>query len=310
MGSGGGRSRWVVLGLLCGACRVPAAPLRASWPPSDAEPHGSSSATTGPARLSGGTAGLPSRSGPEAGYEWKRFQLSLGAQLIAEVDTVLRVDSETLGRGTEIDLEDDFDVDDSLFLGRIDAGWRFAKRHALDFSAFRLAREGTRVIDRDIQIGDVVFPVDARVTSESEQTIIKLAYRYAFLHRPRGHLGASIGAHTVDWSTEWRAGALALEEHFDVLVPLPVIGLFGSYALTSKLYLEASSEFFGLEYEEYDGFLNNTRLALEHRTFRHVGFGVGLDYFRIDASVESESRRLSASAEYDYLGLVGYLRIF
>ncbi|HEX6881780.1 MAG TPA: hypothetical protein VF530_00285, partial [Planctomycetota bacterium] len=63
-------------------------------------------------------------------------------------------------------------------------------------------------------------------------------------------------------------------------------------------------------YEEYDGFLNNTRIALEHRTFRHVGFGVGLDYFRIDASVESESGNLSVSAEYDYLGLVGYLRIF
>jgi len=297
-GSRCGLGRVLALGLLCGACRSAGAPLRVGGPAGGEELRAL------------GRAPEPRAREDANGYEWKRLQLSLGAQLIAEVDTVLRVDSETLGRGAEIDLEDDFDVDDSLFLGRIDAGWRFAKRHALDFSVFRLAREGTRVIDRDIQIGDVVFPVDARVTSESEQTIVKLAYRYAFLNRERWHVGASIGAHTMDWKTEWRAGSLALEEDFDVLVPLPVLGLFGSYALTPKLYLEASSEFFGLEYEEFDGFLNNTRLALEHRTFRHAGFGIGLDYFLIDASVESESGNLSASAEYDYLGLVGYLRIF
>jgi hypothetical protein len=246
----------------------------------------------------------------DEGYEWKRFGLSIGAQLIADMNTTLRVDSSTLGVGTEVDLESDFDVDDSLFLGRIDADWRFAKRHALDFSIFDLQRQGTRVIDRDIQIGDVVFPVNSRVTNEFEQLIVKLAYRYSFLNRQRWHVGASVGAHTMNWSTEWRTGALALEENFDLLVPLPVLGLFGSYALTPKLYLSASSEFFGLEYEEFDGFLNNTRLNLEHRTFEHIGFGIGLDYFLINASVESESGNLQAEAEYDYIGLLGFVRIF
>lgn len=246
----------------------------------------------------------------EEAYEWKRFGLSLGAQFVGTLDTNLRVDSPTLGVGTEIDLESDFNVDDSLFLGRIDANWRMARRHELDFSLFELDRQGTRVIDRDIQIGDTVFPVDAEVTSESDITVVKLAYRYAFLHRPRWHLGASLGVHALDWDTEWRAGALALHEDFGVLVPLPVVGLFGSYALSPRLYLNASSEFFGLEYEEFDGFMNNTRLALEHRTFEHLGFGLGLDYFLINASVESESGNLRAEAEYDYAGILGYVRIF
>ena len=34
---------------------------------------------------------------PEGPYEWKRFGLSLGLQLIAEVDTTLRVDSRRSG---------------------------------------------------------------------------------------------------------------------------------------------------------------------------------------------------------------------
>ena len=251
----------------------------------------------------------PARNADEA-YEWKRFGLSLGAQLIADARTIMRVDSSSLGEGTEIELEDDFNVDKNVFLGRVDASWRMGRRHELDFSLFQLSREGTRVIDRDIQIGDVVFPVNTSVTSEFKTLVVKLAYRYAFLHRERWHLGASLGVHAMDWSTEWKAGNLALHEDFDVLAPLPVIGLFGSVGLTPRLYLNASSEFFGLEYEEYDGFLNNTRLNLEHRTFDHVGFGIGLDYFLINAGVESESGNLTAEAETGYFGLLGFVRIY
>ncbi len=245
------------------------------------------------------------------GYEWKPFTLSLGGQLLATVNTTLRVDSSTLGTGTEIDLEDDFDVDDRLFAGRIDAEWRIAKRHALDFSVYDLQRKGTRVIDRDIQIGNVVFPVNTEVTNEFENLIVKLAYRYSIIHRTRWHAGASLGLHTMAWKTEWKTTAGAgQQEDFDFTAPLPVVGLFGSYALTPKLYLNAASEFFGLEYEEFDGFLNNTRLSLEHRTFEHVGFGIGLDYFLIDATLDSESGSLDAEAEYDYVGLMAFMRIY
>jgi hypothetical protein len=252
----------------------------------------------------------PPRDEGEETYEWERFELGIGAQLVATVDTTLRVDSPTLGVGTEMDLESDFNVDDRLFLGRVDADWRFAKRHALDFSAFKISREGTRVIDRDIQIGDVVFPIDTQVTNESDMLMIKLAYRYAFLYRPRWHLGASLGAHTVNWKSSWTAGALALDEEFDYTIPLPVLGMFASYAITPRLFLDASSEFFGLEFEEYEGFVNNTRLNLEHRTFEHLGFGVGLDYFLVNVSAESESGHLRAETEFDYVGILGYVRVF
>jgi hypothetical protein len=252
----------------------------------------------------------PAQRGEEEIYEWKRFRLGVGAQLVATVDTTLRVDSPTLGVGTEIDLESDFNVDDRLFLGRVDADWWFAKRHALDFSAFKISREGTRVTNRDIQIGDVVFPVDTEVTSESDLAMVKLAYRYAFLYRPRWRAGASLGVHTVNWNSSWTAGALALDEEFDYTIPLPVIGVFAAYAITPRLFLDASSEFFSLEYEEYDGFVNNTRVNLEHHTFEHVGFGVGLDYFLVNASAENESGSLSAETEFDYIGLLVYLRVF
>lgn len=270
-----------------------------------------------------GYAGLPgARVHPEApsptprprasekGYEWKRLGLTLGAQLIAGVSTVMHVDSPTFGVGTEIDLEDDLGLDDSRLMGRIDINWRMARKHELDFSLFRISRDGSRMLDRDIQIGDVVFPINTQVTSESELTVIKLAYRYAFLHRPRWHVGTSVGAHTMGWNTKVEAGSLARARDFDFFAPLPVLGIFGSYAITPRLYLNASSEFFGLEFEGFDGFLNDTRLNLEHRTFEHLGFGLGLEYFLLSASVDGKRGNLTAEMDYDYYGLVGFVRIF
>jgi len=251
----------------------------------------------------------PARTGDD-GYRWPRFELSLGGQLLATVNTRLRVDS-SLGDGTDVDLEDDFDLESRLFAGRIDAIWRMGERHALDFSLYDLQRTGTRVIDRDITIGDTVFPVDTEVKSEFENIIVKLAYRYSFLQHERWDAGASFGFHTMDWRAKWKAtGGAGLEEDFDVTAPLPVLGVFGDYALTPKLYLSASSEFFGLQYEQFDGFMNNTRLNLEHRTFSHVGFGLGIDYFMINAGVESENGRLDAQADYDYLGLMAFVRLY
>jgi len=245
----------------------------------------------------------------EPAYEWPRLSLALGVQLVADINTRMRVDSETLGQGTEIDLESDFDLADSVFLGRIDANWRIAPKHELDFSIFQLRREGTRVTDREIQIGDTTFPINTSVENEFDTLVVKLAYRYAFLYRQRWHMGASFGVHAMDFDTTWKAGSLALQQDFNVLAPLPVLGLFGSYAFTPKLYLDWSTEFFGLEYENFDGFLNNTRLNLEHRPVEHVAFGLGLDYLRINASVENESGDLSMEADSDYLGLLVFARI-
>lgn len=305
------RSRAVVVLVLAGAesCRSAPAPLSASGPaPQETSlgpsmPSSSIGIDADPALL------LAAPRVEQPVYEWPRLSVALGAQLVGGVNTSMRVDSETLGQGTEIDLENDFDVDKTLFLGRIDANWRIAQKHHLDFSIFELSRGGTRLTNRDIQIGDTTFPVNTSVTNEFDTLVVKLAYRYAFLDRPRWHMGASLGTHTMDWEAEWKANNQALKEDFGVLVPLPVLGLFGSYAFTPKLYLNWSTEFFGLEYDEFDGFLNNTRLNLEHRTFEHVAFGLGLDYFVVNASMESESGNLTAELDSDYLGLLIFIRI-
>jgi hypothetical protein len=46
--------------------------------------------------------------------------------------------------------------------------------------------------------------------------------------------------------------------------------------------------------------------VLEHRTFKHLGFGLGLNYFFLDANVDTVDYQGKASLEY--LGPLLYLK--
>jgi hypothetical protein len=58
------------------------------------------------------------------------FRIDAGA-FLASFDTTLRVDSKTIGQGTDINLEDDLAYDDSTATYLINGYWRFARRHRL-----------------------------------------------------------------------------------------------------------------------------------------------------------------------------------
>ena len=57
--------------------------------------------------------------GAEAGFGDGRFEFRIGGQAFTSYETRLRLDSERLGLGTEIRLEDELFVEDSLSIARL-----------------------------------------------------------------------------------------------------------------------------------------------------------------------------------------------
>ena len=88
-----------------------------------------------------------------------RFSFSIGA-FITDRDTDARLDSQTLGQGTDIDFEDDLDLDSSGTVFRLDAFYRFNRRHRIDFAIFDLSRDSSATINESIQFGDDVFNIN------------------------------------------------------------------------------------------------------------------------------------------------------
>ena len=72
----------------------------------------------------------------------ERFRLDLGG-FFQQFDTTLRLDSTTLGRGTEINMEDDFGQDAHKTSFRGTGYWRFGRHGRFDFGVLTWSRSAT-----------------------------------------------------------------------------------------------------------------------------------------------------------------------
>ena len=126
-------------------------------------------------------------------------------------------------------------------------------------------------------------------------------------------MAASLGVHFMRMGIGMRTGGLSLGESLTANVPMPVFGVHGEYALTRDLHLRGGVEFFYVDLEDIDGFdfaghLLDTRLGLEDDLLQHVGVGVGFNDFRLN--MELDQGRVVGRANYEYQGLLLYLRTY
>jgi len=236
---------------------------------------------------------------------YRRFSLSLGAAAYAKFNTNMQI-SGAAGVGTNLDMEDLLGLDDSSLVARIDAHYAFNRRHWLMASYYDINRDGTKTIPDDIQVGDVTIPAGS-VDSRFDTAIIKLAYRYNFVDDLRTVIGASFGFHVMSLDTAISSNSVDVSESFKVTAPLPLIGLHGAYALGRKWKLAASAEFLQFDVGDYQGLITDTRLTLEHDTFKNFGWGIGFNGFQADAEIQDGD--LDGDIEYGYQGLMLYVRM-
>jgi hypothetical protein len=74
----------------------------------------------------------------------------------------------------------------------------------------------------------------------------------------------------------------------DVLAPLPVLSLYGNFALTDRWAVGTRLDRFSLEYDKFDGGLTSLALDLQYQPFKHVGFALGYRALAIKAEVEGD----------------------
>jgi hypothetical protein len=232
-----------------------------------------------------------------------RFSVGVGTFLLS-TSTRVRVDG-TVGSGAVIDAERDLGLHDADRF-RIDTYWRFAERHKVRAMYFDTKRTAEHTIDRDLQVGDTVFPIDARLDASMQTRVAELAYEYAFIHRDNYEVTGSFGVHNLAFDLDLSASqtssgqTLALARSANADGPLPVIGLRGIWRLNERFYLDGQLQFFRISMEPYDGRLEDYNASLVWTPFKHVGFGVGYNEFvtRVDVS----AARFSGDLRWRYGG--------
>jgi hypothetical protein len=256
--------------------------------------------------LAGACFGVTATAG--APLEIDRFSVEAGTFLLS-TDTKVRVDGTAGQEGTEFDAERTLGYSDSTRL-RVDAAWRFANRHSVTAMWFDNTRESTHVIDRQITVGDVTYPVNAEIRSKNSTSIFDLAYEYVFMQRESWELAGSFGLHTIKFAMDLQAqsagGQAALSNEISTGAPLPLFGLRGTWQLTKQLQLNAHAQYFTLSINEYSGEVIDLRADATWMFTKNFGVGVGYNSFDFDVDIARP--KFTGSLAWKYGGGLLFVR--
>jgi hypothetical protein len=242
-----------------------------------------------------------------------RFSLNIGEFFIRRTDTdiAFKKSNAPLEIGVGIDFERNLGVSETESEARIDGYYRFNKRHRVDWTWFRIDRTGTQTIDIDIDLPDVDFPPGTTIETTFNTEIIKLAYTFSFLNSEKVEAGIGGGLHIarIDLTLE-DVSTFNLQEQSGFTAPLPVGRFIFNYNITPRWKWINSLDFFFLEARGFKGSLTDFRTAVEHHTFRNVGFGFGLNRFSVDLETEDANADEIAEANITYDGLLVYVKVY
>ncbi len=222
-----------------------------------------------------------------------------GGLLFTGHTTLARVDSESLGAGTLVDLENDLGLASSTRDLRVDGYVRLGRRHQLRAGYIRLDRGAGVLLQRQIQWGEELFDVNVGVTSTLDLTLVPINYRFAVVKSDRVDFGLSAGVFAMFADASVAAPLASINEAEALDFPLPVFGADLEVALAPGLFLQGGGEYFAIDFQGVDGSWRELRTALEYFPVRYAGIGVG--YRHVDLEVDgTEALDLGTEIFFDY----------
>ncbi len=241
------------------------------------------------------------------GDEW--LTVSAGV-FLSKIDSTARVDSSSLGVGTDVDLEDDLGLneDETTFWGNVT--WRFAENHRISAGYFQFKRDAGATAKGDLQIGDEIFPAGASLSTEFKLEVVPITYTYSFMKEDKYEFGGSIGLH---WNTMnfdvGRSASLGGADadanvNADATAPMPLFGLLFDYHFTPKWTVGTHGEIFFIDINNdnfsFSGTITNLRLHTEYWFFNNFGIGAAINWFALDVDVDDSDWK--GEMDYQYWG--------
>ena len=229
----------------------------------------------------------------------ERFTIAFGA-FEPSVDTRVRIDSVDGTIGTEINLEDDLALQDRKTLPIFIFRWNIKQRMGLEVSYFALKRDGTVVLQKDIEFDGTLFPIGTTVDSTFDTTVFRVGYTHDVVQKEKNTLSLVGGIHFTDFETSINDTLLGVEEEQTGLVPLPMLGLHYRYRFSDRWAMGIRAEFLDLTFEDYDGHIENFTWNARFKIRKQWSFLFG--YTHYDLTVSEEGSGFHGEIAYRYKG--------
>ncbi|HEX6018609.1 MAG TPA: outer membrane beta-barrel protein [Burkholderiaceae bacterium] len=224
------------------------------------------------------------------------------------ISSTAHIDATATARpGTSISLEDELDLSDRKGTPYVNLGMRLGENWRLEFEYYSLKRTAAKTLGRQIEWGDTTFPVGANLESKFDSTIYRITGGWSWLKTQQAEAGIGFGLHITDFKTQLSGQGTGIltgtgfqREAHDALVPLPTVGLYGSYAVAPQVTLRGRVDFLSLKYQDYDGRLMNWMAAVDWRFAKNVGIGAGYRY--VDYKLEATKSDFTGEVRYKFKG--------
>jgi hypothetical protein len=239
------------------------------------------------------------------GY-WERGAI-YGGGAIAFFDSDVRLGFRSVN--TVIDLEDGLGLDESSSSFRVGAYYRLGRRHRFDIEYYQYNRDATRRLSAGINIKDQIIGVDEPVSSKFDLNVIKADYQFNAWKTDTLELGLMVGIYGANIETRIEAPNLPLSEASDDLLPMPLFGIRITNALTDKLTVSTSYQYFAATIDDWSGGMQEVWFGLDYKVWERLGFGVSYDI--ITAHLENKDRSgFNGKVNLDYNSVFFYGKLF
>jgi hypothetical protein len=208
--------------------------------------------------------------------KYPRLYVSVGGYF-PTINTSLKINSDKLGIGSTVVVEDVFNLPSDLSVFRFNALLHVKKRSQFDFYFISLDRKSENILDRDINFKDSVFHANAKINSYFNAQYYAATWRYSFFNKPSWNAGITVGARWLQIGTglsfESTNNIPAYSQSVDVGVPTILFGVHGAAYLTPKLLGRYTFEYFQLTIKGIKATVADNRFSLEYYFFKKFGAG-------------------------------------
>lgn len=218
-----------------------------------------------------------------------RFDLGVGLYA-ADHDLDTRWDASDGSRGARVDFQRDLgfaDRQDAL-AWRIGGSLGTARRHTFDAFGYDYDDTSMRVLDRMLEIGDNVYPVDASFEGRLDLDITGVAYTWMFLHDGRQAAGIGLGAMRYDIRADLDASATlagtpaAYANDLSEDAWAPMLRVEYVRSLSMRWRWGAALAYTRKKGGAVSGDAFDAQVALDYLPWRHLGFSLRYNYNNVD----------------------------
>ena len=246
---------------------------------------------------------------PLSMVEPNTFTLRLGGYFIGIQDT--NIYTQKKGLGATINLQELFDMDQKVSVGRISAVYKFSPKHRIEASWYSVNSESSK--SADFIFNDVPIDASADLNIYFNTNIYKLNYAYSMYETSKFEFSLRAGLHITKVETGYQAtyNINQINENFEedaigITAPLPVLGFGFNYTFTPKLTLNYAVDYFALSYDSsVSGAMSDSVVSLDYNFNRYIGLGGGLN--RTQMRFKATDKNTEFGLRDDVAGVLGYL---